>query len=53
MTGLVLWPDQAADLDATYRDAISMEFVYCLPCRVVTGKEGERFNMIGRIWRIS
>ena len=40
MTGLVLWPDQAADLDATYRDAISMEFMYCLPCRVVTGKEG-------------
>lgn len=40
MTGLVLWPDQAAHLDATYRDAISMEFVYCLPCRVVTGKEG-------------
>lgn len=39
MTGLVLWPDQAADLDATYGDAISMEFVYCLPCRVVTGKE--------------
>ena len=38
MTGLVLWPDQAADLDRTYRDAISMEFVYCLPCRVVTGK---------------
>ena len=33
MTGLVLWPDQAADLDATYRDAISMEFMYCLPCR--------------------
>ena len=39
MTGLVLWPDQAAELDDTYGDAISMEFVYCLPCRIVTGKE--------------
>ena len=39
MTGLVLWPDQAEDLDEAYRDAISMEFVYCLPCRVVTGKD--------------
>ncbi|MBR6118050.1 MAG: DUF4832 domain-containing protein [Paludibacteraceae bacterium] len=41
MTGLVLWPDQAADLDSTYGDAISMEFAYCLPCRIVQGKSGE------------
>ena len=44
MAGLVLWPDQAADLDATYRDAISMEFMYCLPCRVVMGKENEELQ---------
>lgn len=38
MTGLVLWVDNARELDATYRKSISMEFAYCLPCRVVKGK---------------
>ncbi len=39
MTGLVLWPDQAADLDATYNKSITLEYSYCLPCDVVTGKQ--------------
>ena len=37
MTGLVLWPDQAADLNETYGKSIQLEFAYCLPCKVVTG----------------
>lgn len=37
MTGLVLWPDQAADLNETHGASISLEFSYCLPCKVVTG----------------
>jgi len=37
MTGLVLWPDLAADLNSTYGGSISLEFSYCLPCMVVTG----------------
>ena len=39
MTGLVLWPDQARDRNSKYNQSISMEFSYCLPCKVVTGKE--------------
>ena len=38
MTGLVLWVYNATDLDAKYRKSISMEFAYCLPCKVVKGK---------------
>ena len=37
MTGLVLWPDLAADLNSTYGGSISLEFSYCLPCMVVKG----------------
>ncbi|MGN1376041.1 MAG: DUF4832 domain-containing protein [Prevotella sp.] len=37
MTGLVLWPDQAADLNDTYGKSIQLEFAYCLPCKVVKG----------------
>ena len=37
MTGLVLWPDEAADRNATYGPSITLEFSYCLPCKVVTG----------------
>ena len=37
MTGLVLWPDEAADRNATYGPSITLEFAYCLPCKVVTG----------------
>ena len=36
MTGLVLWPGHA--MIAAYQQSISLEFHYCLPCRVVTGK---------------
>jgi len=39
MTGLVFWPDQARSKDATYNKSISLEYSYCLPCKVVTGKE--------------
>lgn len=38
MTGLVLWPDQARSRFDNYGDAIALEFSYCLPCKVVTGK---------------
>jgi hypothetical protein len=37
MTGLVLWPDEAKDRDETYGTSITLEFSYCLPCKVVTG----------------
>ena len=37
MTGLVLWPDEAEDRKATYGESITLEFSYCLPCKVVTG----------------
>ena len=37
MTGLVLWPDLAAEKNSTYGGSISLEFSYCLPCKVVTG----------------
>ena len=39
MTGLVLWPAQARSKNDTYNHSISMEFSYCLPCKVVTGKQ--------------
>ena len=38
-TGLVLWSDNAEDRNATYGKSISLEYAYCLPCRVVTGKQ--------------
>lgn len=38
MTGLVLWPDEAEDRHAAYGKSIALEFSYCLPCDVVTGK---------------
>ncbi len=39
MTGLVLWPWLAAELDGTYGKTIALEFSYCLPSQVVTGKK--------------
>lgn len=39
MTGIVFWPDQAADKHSTLGSSISLEFQYCLPCKVVTGKQ--------------
>ena len=41
MTGLVLWPDEAEDRQATYGESIQLEFSYCLPCKVVTGCEAD------------
>ncbi len=37
MTGLVLWPEEARNRNATYGKTIQLEFSYCLPCKVVTG----------------
>lgn len=37
--GLVLWPDNAEDRYETHGQAITLEFQYCLPCKVVTGKQ--------------
>ncbi|MGN0235368.1 MAG: DUF4832 domain-containing protein [Paludibacteraceae bacterium] len=36
MTGLVLWRDN--ERMSQYQHTVSLEFHYCLPCRVVTGK---------------
>ena len=41
-TGLVLWSDNAEDRNATYGKSITLEYAYCLPCDVVTGKQGEQ-----------
>ena len=37
MTGLVLW--RGHDQMDKYTSAITLEFAYCLPCKVVTGKK--------------
>lgn len=39
MTGLVLWPSHGQI--NKYKDVIALEYSYCLPCRVVTGKVGD------------
>lgn len=41
MTGLVLWPEQAQRLHATYGQAFQLEFSYCLPNKVVKGCEAD------------
>ena len=38
-TGLVLWSENARDRHAAYGKTISLEYAYCLPSQVVTGKE--------------
>ncbi len=38
-TGLVLWSDNARERNAAYGSSISLEYAYCLPCKVVTGKK--------------
>ena len=38
-TGLVLWSENARNRDAAYGKSISLEYAYCLPCQVVTGKD--------------
>jgi len=43
MKGIVFWPDQAKD-QKDLQSAISLEFSYCLPCAVVTGKTDGKLN---------
>jgi len=38
-TGLVLWSENARERHAAYGKSISLEYAYCLPCQVVTGKD--------------
>ena len=38
MTGIVFWPAQAKSRNSTYGNSISLEYSYCLPSDVVTGK---------------
>ena len=38
-TGLVLWSENARERNAAYGKAFSLEYAYCLPCKVVKGKE--------------
>lgn len=44
MTGLVLWTDYAEELHSRYGQSISLEYSYCLPCKVVTGKTGNEIQ---------
>ena len=43
MKGIVFWPDQAKE-QKNLQSAISLEFSYCLPCAVVTGKTDGKIN---------
>ncbi|OWU99651.1 DUF4832 domain-containing protein [Fibrobacter sp. UWR2] len=43
MKGIVFWPDQAKD-QKDLQKSISLEFSYCLPCAVVTGKTDGKIN---------
>ena len=43
MKGIVFWPDQAKS-QKNLQGSISLEFSYCLPCAVVTGKTGDKIN---------
>ena len=38
MTGLVLWNEKAAEVNATHGQCIALEFSYIQPCKLVTGK---------------
>ena len=38
-TGLVLWSENARERHSAYGKTISLEYAYCLPCKVVKGKE--------------
>lgn len=37
MTGLVLWPHTARELNVSHGHEVQLEFSYCLPCKVVKG----------------
>lgn len=39
MTGLVLWNELAAEMNATHGGSLALEFSYVQPCRLVTGKQ--------------
>ena len=43
-TGLVLWSDQARSRHSTYGRSIALEYAYCLPCKVVKGKQGDKIQ---------
>ena len=43
MKGIVFWPDQAKE-QKNLQSSISLEFSYCLPCAVVTGKTDGKIN---------
>ena len=38
-TGLVLWSENARNRNDAYGKTISLEYAYCLPCKVVKGKD--------------
>ncbi len=38
MCGLVLWNEQAANMNASHGKCIALEFSYVQPCKIVTGK---------------
>jgi len=38
-TGLVLWSENARERNDAYGKSISLEYAYCLPCKVVSGKD--------------
>ena len=43
-TGLVLWSDNARSRNSKYGESISLEYAYCLPCKVVKGKVGDKIQ---------
>ncbi|MBQ7662146.1 MAG: DUF4832 domain-containing protein [Prevotella sp.] len=43
MKGIVFWPDLMA-ANPELNSSISLEFSYCLPCKVVTGKVGDKLQ---------
>ena len=42
LKGIVLWTDNGKM--NSYKNSIALEFAYCLPCQVVTGKSGEEIQ---------
>jgi len=44
MTGLVLWNDLAEDEHEDYGQCFALEYTYCAPCKVVTGKQNGKIQ---------
>ena len=42
LKGIVLWPDNGKI--SNYKNSIALEYFYCLPCQVVTGKKEEKIQ---------